>query len=123
MVSPVRHGLALLLSRFDIHSLFDVSIELAGCGASDLPCLHLGMFSRAPIGGGCDRHRFKHCPDPLIWSFQLVHPYFYLGISIMLCIVIGYVGQPVLPRAHARPGRPDHLCEVGHAITSSPCPR
>jgi hypothetical protein len=31
------------------------------------------------------------------WSFDLVHPYFYLAISIMLCIVIGYVASLFFP--------------------------
>jgi hypothetical protein len=29
---------------------------------------------------------------------DLVHPYFYLAISIMLCIVIGYVASLFFPR-------------------------
>ena len=33
----------------------------------------------------------------LIWSFDLVHPYFYLAISIMLCIVIGYLASLFFP--------------------------
>ena len=30
-----------------------------------------------------------------------MHPYFYLGISILVCIVVGYLRQPVVPGAHA----------------------
>ena len=33
----------------------------------------------------------------LAWSMNLVHPYFYLGISIMLCIVIGYLASWFFP--------------------------
>ena len=29
----------------------------------------------------------------LAWTMNLVHPYFYLAISIMLCIVIGYLAS------------------------------
>jgi SSS family transporter len=92
-------GLALLLSRFDIHSLFDVSIELAGLlGGGFAGAYTLGMFTRransrgVAIGIGA-----SIVLTLLIWSFQLVHPYFYLGISIMLCIVIGYVASLFFP--------------------------
>ena len=33
---------------------------------------------------------------------DLVHPYFYLAISIMVCIVVGYARELVLSRADAR---------------------
>ena len=92
-------GLALLLSRFDIHSLFDVSIELAGLlGGGFAGAYTLGMFTRransqgVAIGIGS-----SIVLTLLIWSFQLVHPYFYLGISIMLCIVIGYLASLFFP--------------------------
>ena len=92
-------ALALLLSRFDIHSLFDVSIELAGLlGGGFAGAYTLGMFTRransqgVAIGIGA-----SIALTLLIWSFQLVHPYFYLGISIMLCIVIGYLASLFFP--------------------------
>ncbi len=31
------------------------------------------------------------------WSMNLVHPYFYLAISILLCIVIGYIASLFFP--------------------------
>jgi hypothetical protein len=31
------------------------------------------------------------------WHFKLVHPYFYLAISILLCIVIGYAASLLFP--------------------------
>lgn len=90
---------ALLLSRFDVHSLFDVSIELAGLlGGGFAGAYTLGMFTRranAPgvaIGIGS-----SICLTLIAWSFKLVHPYFYLAISIMLCIVIGYVASLCFP--------------------------
>lgn len=92
-------GLALLLSRFDIHSLFDVSIELAGLlGGGFAGAYTLGMFTRransqgVAIGVGA-----SIALTLLIWSFDLVHPYFYLAISIMLCIVIGYLASLLFP--------------------------
>ena len=33
----------------------------------------------------------------LAWTMNLVHPYFYLAISIMLCIVIGYLASLFFP--------------------------
>lgn len=92
-------GLALLLSRFDIHSLFDVSIELAGLlGGGFAGAYTLGMFTRranspgVAIGIGS-----SICLTMLAWSFDLVHPYFYLAISILLCIVIGYLASLFFP--------------------------
>jgi hypothetical protein len=31
------------------------------------------------------------------WLMRLVHPYFYLGISIMVCIVVGYFASYLFP--------------------------
>lgn len=92
-------GIALLLSRYDIHSLFDVSIELAGLlGGGFAGAYTLGMFTRRAnaqgvaigIGGSI-------ALTLLVWSMDLVHPYFYLGISILLCIVIGYAASWLFP--------------------------
>lgn len=99
VVGLVAIGLAILLSRYDIHSLFDVSITLAGLlGGGFAGAYTLGMFTRranAPgvaIGIGS-----SICLTVLAWWFRLVHPYFYLGISIMLCIVIGYLASLFFP--------------------------
>ena len=47
VVGLVGMGLALMLSRYDIHSLFDVSIELAGLlGGGFAGAYTLGMFTR-----------------------------------------------------------------------------
>jgi solute:Na+ symporter, SSS family len=99
LVGLVGIGLALLLSRYDIHSLFDVSIELAGLlGGGFAGAYTLGMFTRransagVAIGVAC-----AIALTLLAWSFNLVHPYFYLGISIMLCIVIGYLASLCFP--------------------------
>ena len=90
---------ALILSRYDIHSLFDVSIELAGLlGGGFAGAYTLGMFTRranAPgvaIGVGS-----AILLTTLAWSMNLVHPYFYLAISILLCIVIGYLASLLFP--------------------------
>lgn len=103
MVGLIAIGLAVLLSRYDIHSLFDVSIELAGLlGGGFAGAYTLGMFTRranAPgvaIGIGS-----SICLTLVAWWFKLVHPYFYLAISILLCIVIGYLASLFFPA----PGR------------------
>jgi hypothetical protein len=31
------------------------------------------------------------------WSVDLVHPYFYLAISILVCIVVGYLASWFFP--------------------------
>jgi SSS family transporter len=92
-------GIALLLSRYDIHSLFDVSIELAGLlGGGFAGAYTLGMFTRranspgVAIGIGS-----SIVLTTLAWSINLVHPYFYLAISILLCIVIGYGASLLFP--------------------------
>lgn len=92
-------GVALLLSRYDIQSLFDVSIELAGLlGGGFAGAYTLGMFTKranAPgvaIGIGSSIALTGWC-----WSVNLVHPYFYLAISILLCIVIGYAASWFFP--------------------------
>lgn len=93
-------GVALLLSRFDIHSLFDVSIELAGLlGGGFAGAYTLGMFTRrANSPGVAIGVASSIVLTTVAWSMNLVHPYFYLAISIMLCIMIGYVASLFFPK-------------------------
>jgi len=99
IVGLIGIGAALLLSRFDIHSLFDVSIELAGLlGGGFAGAYTLGMFTRrANSPGVAIGIAGSIALTFLAWSFNLVHPYFYLAISIMLCIVIGYLASLFFP--------------------------
>ena len=92
-------GAALLLSRFDIHSLFDVSIELAGLlGGGFAGAYTLGMFTRrANSPGVAIGVASSIVLTTIAWSMSLVHPYFYLAISILLCIVIGYAASLLFP--------------------------
>jgi SSS family solute:Na+ symporter len=90
---------ALLLSRYDIHSLFDVSIELAGLlGGGFAGAYTLGMFTRranspgVAIGVGS-----AIVLTTIAWSFSLLHPYLYLGVSIMVCIIVGYIASLFFP--------------------------
>lgn len=99
VVGLVGIASALLLSRFDVHSLFDVSIELAGLlGGGFAGAYTLGMFTRRANSQGVAIGIGASIFLTLIaWSFKLVHPYFYLAISIMLCIVIGYLASLCFP--------------------------
>lgn len=92
-------GVALLLTRYDIHSLFDISIELAGLlGGGFAGAYTLGMFTRranwqgVAIGVGV-----SITLTTVAWFMKLVHPYFYLAISIFLCIVVGYLASWLFP--------------------------
>jgi len=98
-VGLVGIATALLLSRFDIHSLFDVSIELAGLlGGGFAGAYTLGMFTRRANSPGVAIGIASSIVLTLIaWSFHLVHPYFYLAVSILLCIVIGYLASLPFP--------------------------
>lgn len=98
-VGLVGIGVALLLSRYDIHSLFDVSIELAGLlGGGFAGAYTLGMFTRRANSAGVAIGVASSIALTLVaWSMDLVHPYFYLAISIMLCIVIGYLASLCFP--------------------------
>ncbi len=95
----VGMGIALLLSRYDIHSLFDVSIELAGLlGGGFAGAYTLGMFTRrANSPGVAIGIASAIVLTTMAWTMNLVHPYFYLAISILLCIVIGYVASLFFP--------------------------
>ena len=92
-------GVALVLSRYDIHSLFDISIELFGVlGGGFAGVYTLGMFTRrANWQGVTIGVVVSIAATMLAWSIKLVHPYFYLAISIMLCIVVGYCASWFFP--------------------------
>ena len=99
MVGLTAIGLALIMSRYDIHSLFDVSIELAGLlGGGFAGAYTLGMFTRRANSQGVAIGVAASIVLTFVaWWFKLVHPYFYLAISIMLCIVIGYLASLCFP--------------------------
>ena len=92
-------GVALLLTRFDIHSLFDISIELAGLlGGGFAGAYTLGMFTRrANAPGVAIGVAVSISVTTLAWFLKLVHPYFYLAISILVCIVVGYLASLFFP--------------------------
>lgn len=92
-------GAALMLAQFDIRSLFDVSIQLAGLlGGGFAGAYTLGMFTRrANSQGVAIGIASAIVCTTLAWWFKLLHPYFYLGLSIMLCIIVGYVASLFFP--------------------------
>ncbi|WP_449468221.1 sodium:solute symporter family transporter [Stenotrophomonas humi] len=98
-VGLIAIGIALLMSRYDIHSLFDVSIELAGLlGGGFAGAYTLGMFTRRANWQGVAIGVAGSIVITMVcWSMNLVHPYFYLAISILLCIVIGYLASLFFP--------------------------
>lgn len=99
VVGVIGIGGALLLSRYDIHSMFDVSIELAGLmGGGFAGAYTLGMFTRrANSQGIAIGIAAAIVLTTWAWSMDLVHPYFYLAISILICIVVGYVASLLFP--------------------------
>lgn len=95
----VGMGLALTLSRYDINSLFDLSIELSGLlGGGFAGAYTLGMFTRrANWQGVAIGIATSITLTMTAWSQNLVHPYFYLAISIFICIVVGYAASHFFP--------------------------
>lgn len=99
LVGAVGMGLAWLLASYDVQSLFDVSIELAGLlGGGFAGAYTLGMFTtRANWQGVAIGIASALVVTFGAWSMDLVHPYFYLAISIMTCIVVGYLASLLFP--------------------------
>lgn len=91
--------IAIVLSRFDIRSLFDMSIELLGLlGGGFAGAYTLGMFTRrANAPGVAIGIASSLLLTFAIWTLDMVHPYYYLAISILFCIVIGYVASLFFP--------------------------
>lgn len=92
-------GLALLLSRFSINSFLDLAIEFAGLfGGAFGGAYTLGMFTRRAnwqgvlIGMG-----FSFIATFVAWWHNLVHPFLYIGISILMSIVVGYIASFFFP--------------------------
>lgn len=99
VVGLVGIGLALLLSRLDIHSLLDLTIEMAGLlGGGFAGAYTLGMFTRRANSAGVSIGVATAIVVTLAaWWNDLVHPYFYLGISIGTCIAVGFVASLFFP--------------------------
>ena len=92
-------GLAILLSRFSINSFLDTSIELVGLfGGSFGGAYTLGMFTRrANWQGVLIGMIVSFVVTFAVWWAHLVHPFLYLGVSILVSIVVGYVASYFFP--------------------------
>ena len=92
-------GLAILLSRFSINSFLDTSIELVGLfGGSFGGAYTLGMFTRrANWQGVIVGMIVSFIVTFAVWWNNLVHPFLYLAVSILVSIVVGYAASWFFP--------------------------
>lgn len=92
-------GLALLLSRYEIHSLLDLALELWGLlGGGFAGAYTLGMFTRRSNWQGVAIGVAISITVTLyLWLGNMVHPYFYLPVSVFICIVTGYTASWFFP--------------------------
>jgi SSS family transporter len=99
VVGLIGVGIAIILSRLDVHSLLDLTIELFGLlGGSCAGAYTLGMFTRRSNWQGVAIGTISASLITLAcWIFGLVHPYFYLAIAIVMSIVVGYVASLFFP--------------------------
>ncbi|WP_233503437.1 sodium:solute symporter [Sphingomonas psychrotolerans] len=99
LVGLVGVAIAVVLSRLDIHSLLDLTIELFGLlGGSCAGAYTLGMFTtRANWQGTAIGILGASGITMVTWIFGLVHSYFYLAIAIVMSIVIGYIASLFFP--------------------------
>ena len=92
-------GLALLLSRYEIHSVLDLALELWGLvGGGFAGAYTLGMFTRRSNWQGVMIGVAASVIVTLsIWSMDILHPFFYLPLAIMVCVVTGYAASWLFP--------------------------
>lgn len=92
-------GLALLLSRYEIHSVLDLALELWGLvGGGFAGAYTLGMFTRRSNWQGVMIGvAVSVFATLLVWSTGLLHPFFYLPLAIMVCVVAGYAASWLFP--------------------------
>ena len=99
LIGLIGIGLAIILSRLDVRSLLDLTIELFGLlGGSCAGAYTLGMFTRRANWQGTAIGIIAATVLTMVcWIFSLVHPYFYLAIAIVASIVIGYIASYLFP--------------------------
>lgn len=99
LVGLIGIGLAILLSRMNVHSLLDLTIELGGVfGGSFAGAYPLGMFStRTNWQGAAIGIVVSLAVTASVWAMQAVHPYLYLAIAIFVTLVVGYVASLFFP--------------------------
>lgn len=103
LIGVVGIVLAIILSRLDVRSLLDLTIELFGLlGGSCAGAYTLGMFTKRANWQGTAIGIVSATVLTLVcWLFSLVHPYFYLAIAIVASIAIGYVASLFFPPPRA----------------------
>ncbi len=107
IVGLIGIALAILLSRMNVHSLLDLTIELGGVfGGSFAGAYPLGMFStRSNWQGAAIGIVVSVIVTVTIWAMQAVHPYLYLAIAIFMTITVGYLASLFFPPpAHSLEG-------------------
>lgn len=99
LIGVIGIGLAIILSKLDVRSLLDLTIELFGLlGGSCAGAYTLGMFTKRANWQGTAIGIIAASVVTLIcWIFALVHPYFYLAIAIVASIGIGYLASLFFP--------------------------
>ncbi|MBB4155534.1 SSS family transporter [Sphingomonas jinjuensis] len=99
VVGLIGMGIAILLSRLNVHSLLDLTIELGGVfGGSFAGAFPLGMFStRTNWQGAAIGIVVSAIVTGAIWAMQAVHPYLYLAIAIFVTLVVGYLASLIFP--------------------------
>jgi SSS family transporter len=98
-VGLVGIAIAIVLSRLDIHSLLDLTIELFGLfGGACAGAYTLGLFTRRANWQGVAIGIVTASIITLVvWIFGLVHPYLYLALAIASSIAIGYLASLLFP--------------------------
>lgn len=99
VVGVVGISIAIILSRLNVHSLLDLTIELGGVfGGSFAGAFPLGMFSRrANWQGAAIGIVVSAAVTMTVWAMQAVHPYLYLAIAIAVTLVVGWVASWAFP--------------------------
>jgi SSS family solute:Na+ symporter len=92
-------ALALLLASYNVNSLLDVALELWGLlGGGFAGAYTLGMFTkRANWQGVIVGVTASFIVTFMAWTVDLVHPYFYMPLSVFVCIVVGYAASWFFP--------------------------
>ena len=103
LIGTIGILIAIVLSRLEIRSLLDLTIELFGLlGGSCAGSYTLGMFStRANWQGVAIGIVAASTITLAAWLLHLVHPYFYLAIAIVTSIVVGYLASLLFPPPRA----------------------
>ncbi len=99
LIGAVGIALAMILSRLDVRSLLDLTIELFGLfGGSFAGAYSLGMFTKRANWQGTAIGIIAATVLTIVcWFFSLVHPFFYLAIAIAASITIGYIASYLFP--------------------------